>query len=217
LSGCSFLTSYELTWFLGVDLCSSGKFTSLRMVCPVSCGCGSMVDCPAQCHPANKAVDANAVDTGNKDADKYADDGDGDGDGFGDGFGDGDGDGDDASDKGASDKDDTENDTSDKDATDKDANGADKDATEATDKDATEGTDGASEDYGEYTDVDNSTRRLLTDGVDVDANGEKTTMPTQAAARVASKKSEYRLQREQQDKATTRDNWATVFYSADTE
>lgn len=49
LTGCAYLASYELTVLLGRDLCEVGHIRSIRNVCPVTCGCGSMAECPAAC------------------------------------------------------------------------------------------------------------------------------------------------------------------------
>jgi hypothetical protein len=50
LTGCRFLASYELQALLGFDLCNPTGLTSIRRVCPVSCGCiPGMAECPAAC------------------------------------------------------------------------------------------------------------------------------------------------------------------------
>jgi len=50
LTGCRFLASYELASLLGFDLCNPNGLTSIRWVCPVSCGCTTGMDgCPAAC------------------------------------------------------------------------------------------------------------------------------------------------------------------------
>jgi len=41
LKGCDFLTSYEFKALLNVDVCSSESYSSLKFLCPVSCGCAS--------------------------------------------------------------------------------------------------------------------------------------------------------------------------------
>jgi len=47
--GCDYLTSEMMTMLLGIELCSATEFRSLRYLCPVSCGCGTMEDCPHAC------------------------------------------------------------------------------------------------------------------------------------------------------------------------
>merc|ERR1712151_521414 len=53
LTGCAFMTSWELTVIFGFSLCDVGHHRSLRGVCPISCGClfsnNSGVECPAAC------------------------------------------------------------------------------------------------------------------------------------------------------------------------
>jgi len=50
LTGCRFLASYELQALLGFDLCNPSTLTSIRRMCPVSCGCIAGMDgCPAAC------------------------------------------------------------------------------------------------------------------------------------------------------------------------
>merc|ERR1711920_860955 len=50
LTGGDFWTSWEVTVMLGLDLCSTDSFRSIRGVCPVSCGCkGNMKECPIEC------------------------------------------------------------------------------------------------------------------------------------------------------------------------
>merc|ERR1712217_627429 len=47
LTGCAFLTSWEVTMVLGVDVCTNDNRRSLRMYCSASCGCHpSMDECP---------------------------------------------------------------------------------------------------------------------------------------------------------------------------
>jgi hypothetical protein len=53
LTGCEFLTSFEMSALMGLSLCDVGHFRSLRFVCPTSCGCdrknNSGQECPASC------------------------------------------------------------------------------------------------------------------------------------------------------------------------
>lgn len=47
LKGCQFLTSWEVSGILGMDLCSVGQFTSIRSLCPNECSCApGMEECP---------------------------------------------------------------------------------------------------------------------------------------------------------------------------
>jgi hypothetical protein len=39
LKGCAYLTSFEVRSLLNTDLCSAGEYSSIRFMCPVSCGC----------------------------------------------------------------------------------------------------------------------------------------------------------------------------------
>merc|ERR1712083_435659 len=50
LTGCEYLASYELSAIMGFDLCNPKVVTSIRAICPVSCGCRKgMAECPAAC------------------------------------------------------------------------------------------------------------------------------------------------------------------------
>jgi len=49
LEGCAYLASYELRVLLGRDLCEPDNVRSIRHICPVTCGCGSMTECPVAC------------------------------------------------------------------------------------------------------------------------------------------------------------------------
>eukprot|EP00929_Paragymnodinium_shiwhaense_P017149 TRINITY_DN12612_c0_g2_i3.p1 TRINITY_DN12612_c0_g2~~TRINITY_DN12612_c0_g2_i3.p1 ORF type:complete len:1305 (-),score=213.01 TRINITY_DN12612_c0_g2_i3:141-4055(-) len=49
LQGCSFLTSPDFRWLFSHDLCSQDVHLSIRQICPVSCGCGTMENCPSGC------------------------------------------------------------------------------------------------------------------------------------------------------------------------
>lgn len=49
LSGCPYLASFELQKLLRRDLCNPTDIRSIRHICPVTCGCGSMEDCPYVC------------------------------------------------------------------------------------------------------------------------------------------------------------------------
>merc|ERR1712083_890839 len=55
LTGCDFMTSWEIKAILGFSLCDVGSYRSLRYVCPTSCGCeekrNSGIECPAMCSP----------------------------------------------------------------------------------------------------------------------------------------------------------------------
>jgi hypothetical protein len=55
LTGCAFMTSWEISSLFGLSLCDVGTYRSLRYVCPESCGCleknNSGVECPAMCSP----------------------------------------------------------------------------------------------------------------------------------------------------------------------
>lgn len=60
LTGCEFLTSFEVTALLGLDLCDVGDYRSLRSVCATSCGCvakpNAGIECPTSCsHPSERA------------------------------------------------------------------------------------------------------------------------------------------------------------------
>jgi hypothetical protein len=39
LTGCEYLTSFEVTALLNLDLCSTETYSSLKSLCPISCGC----------------------------------------------------------------------------------------------------------------------------------------------------------------------------------
>merc|ERR1740121_1995904 len=39
LTGCDYLTSFEVKALLNTDLCSADEYSSIRFMCPVSCGC----------------------------------------------------------------------------------------------------------------------------------------------------------------------------------
>jgi hypothetical protein len=39
LTGCDFLTSFEITALLNTNLCSAETYASIKSLCPVSCGC----------------------------------------------------------------------------------------------------------------------------------------------------------------------------------
>jgi hypothetical protein len=39
LRGCEFLASFEVKALLGIDLCRSDEYTSMKFFCPVTCGC----------------------------------------------------------------------------------------------------------------------------------------------------------------------------------
>jgi hypothetical protein len=66
LTGCRFLASYELAALLGFDLCSPNGLTSIRRVCPVSCGCTKGMDeCPAACTDVEFDDDASNASTAN--------------------------------------------------------------------------------------------------------------------------------------------------------
>jgi hypothetical protein len=39
LTGCDYLTSFEFTALLNMDLCASNEYSSLKFLCPESCGC----------------------------------------------------------------------------------------------------------------------------------------------------------------------------------
>jgi hypothetical protein len=39
LTGCAYLTSFEVRSLLNTDLCSAEEYSSIRFMCPVSCGC----------------------------------------------------------------------------------------------------------------------------------------------------------------------------------
>jgi hypothetical protein len=59
LKGCGFLTSFEVTGLLGIDLCDVGEFRSLRSICATSCGCvakpNAGIECPSSCnHPGSR-------------------------------------------------------------------------------------------------------------------------------------------------------------------
>jgi hypothetical protein len=59
LRGCEFLTSFEVTALLGLDLCDVGDYRSLRSICATSCGCvakpNAGVECPSSCnHPTTR-------------------------------------------------------------------------------------------------------------------------------------------------------------------
>jgi hypothetical protein len=41
LEGCAFLTSFEFKALLNVDVCNSETYSSIKFLCPVSCGCTS--------------------------------------------------------------------------------------------------------------------------------------------------------------------------------
>jgi len=49
LTGCAYLASYELTTLLERDLCEVVDIRSIRNICPETCGCGSMAECPVAC------------------------------------------------------------------------------------------------------------------------------------------------------------------------
>eukprot|EP00929_Paragymnodinium_shiwhaense_P017150 TRINITY_DN12612_c0_g3_i1.p1 TRINITY_DN12612_c0_g3~~TRINITY_DN12612_c0_g3_i1.p1 ORF type:complete len:1310 (-),score=213.17 TRINITY_DN12612_c0_g3_i1:416-4345(-) len=49
LEGCAFLTSTDFKWLFSHDLCDETAHFSLRQFCPVSCGCGTMENCPSGC------------------------------------------------------------------------------------------------------------------------------------------------------------------------
>eukprot|EP00929_Paragymnodinium_shiwhaense_P106598 TRINITY_DN7210_c0_g1_i1.p1 TRINITY_DN7210_c0_g1~~TRINITY_DN7210_c0_g1_i1.p1 ORF type:complete len:1170 (-),score=142.39 TRINITY_DN7210_c0_g1_i1:40-3549(-) len=49
LEGCAFLTSPDFKWLFSHDLCDQKVHMSLRQICPVSCGCGTMENCPVGC------------------------------------------------------------------------------------------------------------------------------------------------------------------------
>jgi len=49
LKGCAFLASPEFKFILGLDLCTPLHYRSIRDICPISCGCGTMTECPVQC------------------------------------------------------------------------------------------------------------------------------------------------------------------------
>jgi len=49
LTGCSYLASYELIILLGRDLCDASDFRSIKNICPQTCRCGAMPECPAVC------------------------------------------------------------------------------------------------------------------------------------------------------------------------
>merc|ERR1711879_173145 len=54
LTGCEYLASYELSAIMGFDLCNPKVVTSIRTICPVSCGCRTgMAECPAACTQVN--------------------------------------------------------------------------------------------------------------------------------------------------------------------
>merc|ERR1711879_1133133 len=50
LTGCDYLASSELKFILGMDLCSPEYYRSIRDICPISCGCGTMPECPFACN-----------------------------------------------------------------------------------------------------------------------------------------------------------------------
>lgn len=39
LTGCDFLASFEVRMLLNIDLCGAEEYSSIRFMCPVSCGC----------------------------------------------------------------------------------------------------------------------------------------------------------------------------------
>lgn len=50
LTGCDYLSSYEVTLILGYSLCDATYFRSIRHSCPVACECRrGMDDCPITC------------------------------------------------------------------------------------------------------------------------------------------------------------------------
>eukprot|EP00929_Paragymnodinium_shiwhaense_P001110 TRINITY_DN101327_c0_g1_i1.p1 TRINITY_DN101327_c0_g1~~TRINITY_DN101327_c0_g1_i1.p1 ORF type:complete len:1204 (+),score=137.74 TRINITY_DN101327_c0_g1_i1:60-3671(+) len=49
LEGCAFLTSADFKWLFSHDLCDESTHFSMRLICPVSCGCGTMAGCPESC------------------------------------------------------------------------------------------------------------------------------------------------------------------------
>jgi len=63
-SGCDFLTSVDMVWLLGVDLCSDSEFASLRYICPKACGCGTNSECPTSCASAKKIPPCRDNDDG---------------------------------------------------------------------------------------------------------------------------------------------------------
>jgi hypothetical protein len=63
LRGCEFLTSFEVTALLGINLCDVGDFRSLRSICATSCGCvakpNAGYECPPSCnHPSTRTSSA---------------------------------------------------------------------------------------------------------------------------------------------------------------
>merc|ERR1712107_758530 len=53
LTHCDFMTSDEITFLLGVDVCDEGySYTSLHLLCPVSCQCIKVpsMQCPPSCY-----------------------------------------------------------------------------------------------------------------------------------------------------------------------
>jgi len=41
LTGCDYLASFEVRMLLNIDLCSVDEYSSIRFMCPVSCGCSA--------------------------------------------------------------------------------------------------------------------------------------------------------------------------------
>lgn len=63
-SGCSFLTSAQVTALWQIDLCGAGEFRSIREYCPHSCGCiGNQPECPSFCSNILNVVQSTLVES----------------------------------------------------------------------------------------------------------------------------------------------------------
>jgi hypothetical protein len=56
LTGCDYLTSFEVRKLLNTDLCSAEEYSSIRFMCPVSCGCS-----PAKLWQSNVSDDGGVT------------------------------------------------------------------------------------------------------------------------------------------------------------
>mmetsp|Transcript_65424 Transcript_65424/g.151819 ORF Transcript_65424/g.151819 Transcript_65424/m.151819 type:complete len:183 (-) Transcript_65424:17-565(-) len=57
---CEFITSWEITLLLGLNLCEPGEVASARTMCPQSCNCeAGMKDCPSSCPNVHRMGSAN--------------------------------------------------------------------------------------------------------------------------------------------------------------
>lgn len=63
---CDFLTSFDVQWLFGVDLCNHEKFYSLRRACLVSCGCdrSALQGCSMRCGQAEVPTPCGDNDDG---------------------------------------------------------------------------------------------------------------------------------------------------------